>query len=181
MSGLSHLRTRVLRVSETIKNEPLSFYHRFPQAFSNNTLWARGAAASKFAFASRPIGSDHHNVCHAAGTDLAERHLSLSEGVQILWWSYRNVTAPVSAETSGWLPAYHGTWFYGLWSILHHGIFLESTNEGRGRIGCWWFGRWSKVPMLGSPSWQLESQWVAHLSQEQIQPNETLVCGLDIV
>eukprot|EP00435_Cladocopium_sp_Y103_P037787 s802_g10.t1 len=64
--------------------------------------------------------------------DLAEMRLSPAAGVQILWGSYRNVTAPVSAETSGWLPAYHGTWFYGLWSILHHGIFLESTNEGRG-------------------------------------------------
>ncbi|CAL1163536.1 unnamed protein product [Cladocopium goreaui] len=58
--------------------------------------------------------------------------MHLPAGVQILWGSYRNVTAPVSAETSGWLPAYHGTWFYGLWSILHHGIFLESTDEGRG-------------------------------------------------
>lgn len=64
--------------------------------------------------------------------DFAEMRLSPADGVRILWGSYRNVTAPVSAETSGWLPAYHGTWFYGLWSILHHGIFLESTNEGRG-------------------------------------------------
>ena len=129
-------------------SEPSSFYRRFPQAFSN-TLWATGTATSRFARVfswdnlppdiSRPIGS-HHDVCHAAGTDFAEMRLSLAAGVRILWGSYRNVTAPVSAETSGWLPAYHGTWFYGLWSILHHGIFLESTNEGRGRIG--WFGRW---------------------------------------
>ena len=33
-----------------------------------------------------------------------------------------------------WKDAYHGTWFYGLWSLLFHGILLESRNEDQGVI-----------------------------------------------
>lgn len=52
----------------------------------------------------------------------------------ILWGSYHSRFS--TCATSGWMPAYHGTWFYGLWSILHHGIILESSNEGKG-LGGW--------------------------------------------
>ena len=48
----------------------------------------------------------------------------------ILWGNYKSRFE--TCATSGWMPAYHGTWFYGLWSILHHGIILESSNEGKG-------------------------------------------------
>ena len=33
-----------------------------------------------------------------------------------------------------WKDAYHGTWFYGLWSLLFHGILLESRKEDQGVI-----------------------------------------------
>eukprot|EP00434_Breviolum_minutum_P009686 symbB.v1.2.008527.t1/scaffold532.1/size190944/1 len=59
---------------------------------------------------------------------LEELHLPLEKS--ILWGSYHSRFS--TCATSGWMPAYHGTWFYGLWSILHHGIILESSNEGKG-------------------------------------------------
>ena len=123
MSSLGHLRNRVLWIF-------VSWMFEITEMFSH--------VSSDFRLYTHSSSSNTHS--HAAGTDLAEMHLPA--GVQILWGSYRNVTAPVSAETSGWLPAYHGTWFYGLWSILHHGIFLESTDEGRGGIS-------GVVPMPG--------------------------------
>lgn len=44
---------------------------------------------------------------------------------------YINPKQPLRAGKS-WKSAYHGTWFYSLWSILYHGILLESINTSAG-------------------------------------------------
>lgn len=44
---------------------------------------------------------------------------------------YINPKQPLRAGNS-WKLAYHGTWFYSLWSILYHGLLLESSNTSAG-------------------------------------------------
>ena len=51
--------------------------------------------------------------------------------------NYKNRDAPLQLNhhvEKSWDEAYHGTWFYGLWSLLYHGILLESRNVGEGRL-----------------------------------------------
>ena len=51
--------------------------------------------------------------------------------------NYNNDDAPLQLShhvEKSWDEAYHGTWFYGLWSLLYHGILLESRNVGEGRL-----------------------------------------------
>ena len=51
--------------------------------------------------------------------------------------NYKNRDAPLQLShhfEKSWDEAYHGTWFYGLWSLLYHGILLESRNVGEGRL-----------------------------------------------
>lgn len=44
---------------------------------------------------------------------------------------YINPKQPLRAGNN-WKLAYHGTWFYSLWSILYHGLLLESSNTSAG-------------------------------------------------
>ena len=51
---------------------------------------------------------------------------------------YYKYIAPASSDNAqiqpgaNWKRAYHGTWFYGLRSILHYGVLLESVDEEKG-------------------------------------------------
>ncbi|CAJ1352645.1 unnamed protein product, partial [Effrenium voratum] len=59
-------------------------------------------------------------------------------------------TSPLRPQKN-WAKAYHGTWFYGLWSILHHGILLESQDEGQGHE--FWFPGAFVSPLLETANW----------------------------
>jgi len=48
-----------------------------------------------------------------------------------LFYQYLPTRRVVQPEPS-WTLAYHGTWFYALWSILSHGVIVESCDESAG-------------------------------------------------
>ncbi|CAE7252839.1 unnamed protein product, partial [Symbiodinium microadriaticum] len=58
----------------------------------------------------------------------------------------------------GWKRAYHGTWFYGLGSILQHGVLLESVNEDAGHE--FWKPGLYLTPKLGTATWYGRAQRV---------------------
>lgn len=58
----------------------------------------------------------------------------------------------------GWQRAYHGTWFYGLGSILRHGVLLESVNEDAGHE--FWKPGLYLTPKLGTATWYGRAQRV---------------------
>ena len=52
-----------------------------------------------------------------------------------LYYKYKAPRIPDTAQIQPgpkWKRAYHGTWFYGLRSILRHGVLLESNDKGKG-------------------------------------------------
>ena len=52
-----------------------------------------------------------------------------------MYFKYRPRRSPDNARVQpgpSWERAYHGTWFYGLRGILHHGVLLESVDEDAG-------------------------------------------------
>lgn len=57
--------------------------------------------------------------------------LTTRDGAPFRRYDYRNRRAPIKSH-SNWKEAYHGTWFYGLWNILYHGVLLESNSEDDG-------------------------------------------------
>ncbi|CAE7674638.1 unnamed protein product [Symbiodinium sp. KB8] len=58
----------------------------------------------------------------------------------------------------GWKSAYHGTWFYGLASILQHGVLLESVNMDAGHE--FWKPGLYLTPNLGTATWYGRAQRV---------------------
>ena len=52
-----------------------------------------------------------------------------------MYYKYKAPSVPDNAKIQpgpNWKRAYHGTWFYGLRSILRHGVLLESNDKGKG-------------------------------------------------
>eukprot|EP00929_Paragymnodinium_shiwhaense_P091588 TRINITY_DN51507_c0_g1_i1.p1 TRINITY_DN51507_c0_g1~~TRINITY_DN51507_c0_g1_i1.p1 ORF type:complete len:405 (+),score=78.47 TRINITY_DN51507_c0_g1_i1:388-1602(+) len=48
------------------------------------------------------------------------------------WYVYKYTKEPVIESDDTWETAWHGTWWYALWSVLHTGVFLESNNRALG-------------------------------------------------
>mmetsp|Transcript_9190 Transcript_9190/g.23599 ORF Transcript_9190/g.23599 Transcript_9190/m.23599 type:complete len:545 (-) Transcript_9190:124-1758(-) len=48
------------------------------------------------------------------------------------WAVYRYTRSPVVNSTPDWEVAFHGTWWYSVWSVLDTGILLESNNRNLG-------------------------------------------------
>lgn len=48
------------------------------------------------------------------------------------WRVYRYTREPVVESQPDWESAFHGTWWYAVWLILHTGIFLESSDKDLG-------------------------------------------------
>jgi len=48
------------------------------------------------------------------------------------WHIYRYARQPVIESRPDWETAFHGTWWYALWMVLHTGILLESSDRSLG-------------------------------------------------
>jgi hypothetical protein len=53
-------------------------------------------------------------------------------GEQQGWRVYKYIREPVIEAEADWETAFHGTWWYAVWMVLHTGIFLESNNKALG-------------------------------------------------
>ena len=45
---------------------------------------------------------------------------------------YKYLKEPVVQHQPSWATAYHGSWWYLVWSILHNGVLLESDDRTLG-------------------------------------------------
>mmetsp|Transcript_31974 Transcript_31974/g.56499 ORF Transcript_31974/g.56499 Transcript_31974/m.56499 type:complete len:618 (-) Transcript_31974:14-1867(-) len=48
------------------------------------------------------------------------------------WAVYKYVKEPLIRSEPDWEQAFHGTWWYSVWLILHTGVFLESNDRALG-------------------------------------------------
>ena len=84
------------------------------------------------------------------------------EGAPCRPFIYFRYTAPDRPDTaqispgSFWVKAYHGTWFYGLRSILQHGVLLESVSEDQGHE--FWKPGLYLTPWLKTANWYARAQ-----------------------
>ncbi|CAE7783871.1 unnamed protein product, partial [Symbiodinium pilosum] len=76
-----------------------------------------------------------------------------------LYYRYTPPCFPENAQMrpdGHWATAYHGTWFYGLRSILHHGVLLESTDESAGHE--FWLSGLYVTQNLYTANWYARAQ-----------------------
>ncbi|CAK9019513.1 Uncharacterized protein SCF082_LOCUS14551 [Durusdinium trenchii] len=64
----------------------------------------------------------------ARGLDDALMEDGYSDG----WKKYRYLREPKVMPEDNWEVAYHGTWWYSVWLVLHSGVFLESNDRDKG-------------------------------------------------
>jgi len=48
------------------------------------------------------------------------------------WMVYKYIRPAVVEPEEHWEQAFHGTWWYSVWSVLESGVFLESDDRGKG-------------------------------------------------
>eukprot|EP00933_Yihiella_yeosuensis_P013381 TRINITY_DN12425_c1_g3_i1.p1 TRINITY_DN12425_c1_g3~~TRINITY_DN12425_c1_g3_i1.p1 ORF type:complete len:533 (+),score=97.88 TRINITY_DN12425_c1_g3_i1:101-1600(+) len=54
------------------------------------------------------------------------------DGYRNGWVAYRYRRDPVVKSESHWETAFHGSWWYSAWLVLHSGVFLESDDRSKG-------------------------------------------------
>lgn len=67
------------------------------------------------------------------------------------WLVYRYKRLPVVEPSDSWEVAYHGTWWYSIWSILESGVMLESNDMAAGHD--FWEPGVYVSPMLETARW----------------------------
>merc|ERR1712187_299892 len=67
------------------------------------------------------------------------------------WYRYRYVKDPVITSKDHWETAFHGTWWYSLWSVLESGVFLESNNLDKGHD--FWMPGFYCTPHIETARW----------------------------
>ena len=57
----------------------------------------------------------------------------MEDGFKDGWKIYRYLREPkVKYDEETWETAFHGTWWYSVWLVLHSGVFLESNDRDKG-------------------------------------------------
>lgn len=72
------------------------------------------------------------------------------------WFVYKYKRDPVVKAEETWEQAFHGTWWYSLWSVLDCGVFLESDDKALGH-DFWEPGVYCS-PMLATGRWYARPQ-----------------------
>ena len=72
--------------------------------------------------------------------------LQLGTASPIIYYTY---TGSVVQAGEHWEEAYHGSWWYGVWSILESGVLLESNDEEAGHQ-FWYHGVFCSPPPSGN-------------------------------
>lgn len=72
------------------------------------------------------------------------------------WQVFRYTKEKIVKEKPRWLVAFHGSWFYSVWSILESGVILESCNKNLGH-DFWEPGVYCS-PSLDTGSWYARPQ-----------------------